>query len=432
MIVPIKIYKQEKKIHNNYLRLCYCITYFLIFIISIILLFFYILFHFIPKNNSISMSTNNIFGDNLNQIFPFLYSLISSIILPFISNKIKCNSKYESFISMTVSMLFTFLLPIFFIFILSNNCCNLWVRFWEPCYVNLSETGQTNTFDVIQTKFPYESVLKHDVICGAKLNINSIEFDKCTRDVLHIISDLSVQKLQYSGVVLPIVSFSLQIFKITIVDFHSFSFFKPKNEENAFHTSLFQYIIYLILFGFACPLIIVIIYVSVFFNLIYFLFQKIYLNVKFKTSDYSYSINILYFVLFLHHLLSLMFWISNDFVLPEIMITFICVFWSVHVLSILNISFPLNLYSYMNTPYSRNINVELCDVTSTNMGTSTTVCGLQEGSIKKQIPYLQKLEKYIDEFSDSIPTNFFDNSDSESTVSQVYKKSGTNHVTTRL
>ena len=115
------------------------------------------------------MSTNNIFGDYLNQVFPFLYSLISSIILPFILNKIKFNSKYESFTTVTVLMLLTFLLPIFFIFILSNNCCNLWVSFWEPCYVNLSETGQSNTFDVIQTKFPYETVLKHDVICGEKL-----------------------------------------------------------------------------------------------------------------------------------------------------------------------------------------------------------------------------------------------------------------------
>ena len=194
-----------------------------------------------------------------------------------------------------------------------------------------------------------------------------------------------MQKLQYSGVVFPVVSFMLQIFKIKVFNFHSFSFLKPKNEENTFYTSLFKYIIYLILFGFACPLIIVIVYVSVFFHLIYLLFQKNYLNVKFKTSDYSYSINILYFVLFLHHILSAVFWISNDFVQPKIMIAFICVFWSLHLFwdiyvscaLILNISLSFNLCLPKND--SRHINnVELCDVASIDMGTPTTVCELQE------------------------------------------------------
>ena len=224
-------------------------------------------------------------------------------------------------------------MPVCFSFILSNKCCNLWVTFWEPCYKNLSETGQKHTFDVIQTKFPFEMVLDHDVICGPKLNINSIEFDKCTRAVFHIISDLGLHKLRYSGVVFPIVSFMIRTFKIAIGDYHSCDILKAKDEEHRFYTSLFKYIIYLILFGFGCPLIIVFVYVSVFFHLIHLLVLKIYLNVKFTTSDYSYSVNVLYFVLLLHHLLILIFWISNDFVLPYIMIT----------------SIFIHFYSFMNS-----------------------------------------------------------------------------------
>ena len=59
-----------------------------------------------------------------------------------------------------------------------------------------------------------------------------------------------------------------------------------------------------------------------------------------------------------------MFWISNDFVVCEIMIIFICVFWSVHVLLILNVSYPnFKLFSFDHTSrYSRHSNkIELSD-----------------------------------------------------------------------
>ena len=54
-----------------------------------------------------------------------------------------------------------------------------------------------------------------------------------------------------------------------------------------------------------------------------------YLKIQFTTTDYSISKSLLYLVLFVNHLLSLVFWISNKFVLPEIMISFISLFWCV-------------------------------------------------------------------------------------------------------
>ena len=63
--------------------------------------------------------------------------------------------------------------------------------------------------------------------------------------------------------------------------------------------------------------------------MILLLFSKRYLNIQFTTSDYSMSKSLLYLVLFVNHLLSLVFWVSNKFVLPEIMISFVSLFWCI-------------------------------------------------------------------------------------------------------
>ena len=71
--------------------------------------------------------------------------------------------------------------------------------------------------------------------------------------------------------------------------------------------------------------------------MILLLCSKNYLNIQFTTSDYSISKILLYIVLFVNHLLSLVFWISNKFVLPEIMILFVFLFW--FIVFVQNISF---------------------------------------------------------------------------------------------
>jgi len=168
-------------------------------------------------------------------------------------------------------------------------------------------------------------------------DISEIYFDECTRNIFRVISDLSLNKLIYSGIIFPITTLIINFLKIKFAGYHSINLLKPKDEDHRFFNSLFNYITYLILFGFGCPSIIVVIYISVFFNMILLLCSKNYLNIQFTTSDYSISKILLYIVLFVNHLLSLVFWISNKFVLPEIMISFLSLFWC--VISVKNISF---------------------------------------------------------------------------------------------
>ena len=336
---PIELYQDKLDTVKLSLKLLcnkYVFIYVITFIVSIILLFVYILFQFIPQDNMFSMNLPTIFGNNLNTIFPLIYSLISKYILPFILKRIQLTSKWESFITISTTILFTFFLPLLFIFMLSNNCCNLWVIFWKPCFQNLSRTGKDQTFHIVQSKFPYESVLDHNSVCGVKYT-SEVYFDKCTRNIFRTISNLSVKELIYTGILLPITTFFMNVLKIKLSDCHSISLLKPKDEEHRFFTSLFNYITYLILFGFGCPLIIVVIYISIFFHMVCLLLSKRYLNIQFPTSDYSISKSLLYLVLFVNHLLSLLFWISNKFILPEIMILFVSLFWC--IVSVQNISF---------------------------------------------------------------------------------------------
>jgi hypothetical protein len=166
-------------------------------------------------------------------------------------------------------------------------------------------------------------------------DISEIYFDECTRNIFRVISDLSLKNLIYSGIIFPITTLIINFLKIKFAGYHSINLLKPKDEDHRFFNSLFNYITYLILFGFGCPSIIVVIYISVFFNMILLLCSKNYLNIQFTTSDYSISKILLYIVLFVNHLLSLVFWISNKFVLPEIMISFLSLFWC--VISVQNI-----------------------------------------------------------------------------------------------
>ena len=84
---------------------------------------------------------------------------------------------------------------------------------------------------------------------------------------------------------------------------------------------------YLILFGFGCPMIIVLIYISVVVHMIILFFSKKYLPIKFTVSDFSISIKLLYVVLFTNHVLTAVFWISNDFILPQCLLIFLVIFW---------------------------------------------------------------------------------------------------------
>ena len=236
----IELHQDEPNTVKPSLKFLYVVIYVITFIASIIFLFMYILFQFTPQDNVFSMNVPTIFGNHLNTIFPLIYSLTSKYILPFILKRIELNSKWESFITILTTILCTFFLPLLFIFILSNNCCNLWVSFWKPCIQNLSRTGQDQTFDIRQSKFPYESVLDHNSVCGVKY-IDEIYFDKCTRNIFRVISDLSVKKLIYSGIVFPITTLIINFLKINLSDYHSISLLKPKDKEHRFFTSLFNY-----------------------------------------------------------------------------------------------------------------------------------------------------------------------------------------------
>ena len=161
--------------------------------------------------------------------------------------------------------------------------------------------------------------------------------------------------LIYSGIVFRITTLSINVLKIKLADYHSISLLKPKDKEHRFFTCLFNYITYLILFGFGCPLIIVLIYISIFFHMILLLLSTQYLKIQFTTTDYSISKSLLYLVLFVNHLLSLVFWISNKFVLPEIMISFLFLFWC--IISVRNIPF---LY-YQKVPTIKSVEREMIE-----------------------------------------------------------------------
>ena len=104
--------------------------YCMIWLISVALLFVYILFQFIPENNIFAMNIPvKHLGDYVHILFPLMYSLASKYALPFFIKKMKLHSKYESFIFILTTILFTFFLPIMFCFILSNHCLNVWVIF---------------------------------------------------------------------------------------------------------------------------------------------------------------------------------------------------------------------------------------------------------------------------------------------------------------
>ena len=361
---PINLY-QDQPSNLNFSKLgFYSLIYIFMCLLQALFLFFYILFQFIPKeNNFFSIILPQKIDKLLFSIFPLIYSFISTFILPFLLNRFQLKSKYQTFLSILTTIIFTFILPLLYIFLLSNDCMNLWVKFWEPCLENQSQTGEDFTFDLKQATFPYDVILTNAQICDFKYN--QFSSSKCTRSISRVISHLNVLKLMYSGIVLPVVAFFITFLKIECYLYHEIGLFKPNMNDHQFFNALFIYITYLILFGFGCPLIILIVYASVFFHMLLLLHSKKYLKIKFFRSEYSMSIHLLYVILFLNHCLSICFWISNDFVLSELFITFLILFWS---FIFLQIFFPAifdyiiqNIVHFSRSHISQSLYVQMID-----------------------------------------------------------------------
>ena len=367
----LKIFVKEKKKQNK----VYLFFYILVILISIGLLFLYVLFLFVPENNIFSLTISSTFGTQLNYFFPVIYSIISKFILPEILKKYNLHTKWETFVTIFITILFTFLLPLFFIFIMSNHCRNIWVSTWEPCYdTKTDDCG--NTFDICQSKYPDEKILGHGDVCGINV-MDEIIFGHCFRSVLRVISDISTQKLIYSGIVTPIIKFGFDVLKMKFQDFHSIKFLKPKFEEYRCFTSLFIYVIYLILFGFPCPIMIILVHTSVVIHFIILLFKKEYLKVTIMSSDYSISIYLLHFSLFINHMLALMFWISNNFALEELLIVFVCFFWVTYFLkkqisNQWNVYKTLEISKFLEFMETETIRMETNDVELMNVDESKT------------------------------------------------------------
>ena len=109
-------------------------------------------------------------------------------------------------------------------------------HFWEPCRNNLSETGQELTFDITQKKFPYHSILTHGEICGIT---DDFDHGECTRSISRVLFHLSVTKLIYSSIVLPVFTFFLNLFRLKITDYHSISKLHLDPEDHRHFNSIF-------------------------------------------------------------------------------------------------------------------------------------------------------------------------------------------------
>ena len=324
---PGKIFRQRRE--SSDFRICIYFSLYIFFsLISIIFLCLYTLFLFVPKNNRFSLYFSDKVSDHLSIFFPGILSFFTTICLPFLLKKMYISSKIEAFITILINTLFTIVLPFLLTFIFSNDCMNLWVQFWEPCYKNLSQSNQENTFDIFQDTMPYEQILHDSDVCDA--NWTSIRRNgRCIRTVFRTLIDLTVQKLCFSCFIFP----TLQIF-IEFIKFYFPCFSKKATFSYNSYTILFTYVEYLILFGFVCPLIIPMIYVAVIFHGFLIIATKELFSVNHISADYKHSIKILYFTLFFNNILIIFVWHFNGFIdpiskkAPVFLILVFTIFWS--------------------------------------------------------------------------------------------------------
>jgi len=321
----------QRKMHRKWSRIGFLVTYIVCFLINCTLLFLYILFLFTPKDNYILKHLPEGAGDRLNLVFPLLQSLFTNMAAPFLLSHFGLKKKYENAIQLTSLFLIIFILPLILIFVLSHNCLNFWLTFWDPCVTNLSESmGVESTFDIVQNKFPYTNLLSHDSICRFKA-IDDIR-GTCTRDVFRIITNLSVQSLFYKTFVIQVLMLAFESIKF-LDHKHGFlptqisSIFKFKKNDDSFFTGLYIDCMYVIMFGFGCPLICVLIFLAFISHLIHYGIRVILFQKNMMFGDHRYSSKILYLCLLSNHLLGLYFWRSNDFYLDTLLILIIVFCW---------------------------------------------------------------------------------------------------------
>ena len=72
----------------------------------------------------------------------------------------------------------------------------------------------------------------------------------------------------------------------------------------------------MIMFGFFCPILIPLTYSAVLFNAVVLLIEKEYFGRKIAPPDISSTINLFYWSLFILQMLTLFFWMSNNFADP--------------------------------------------------------------------------------------------------------------------
>ena len=321
----IFIQKKETKINFSYVFL-----YFFMCIIGISFSFMYIFSLYAPKNNYFNPQNLPIKYEYVYKSFPAMLCLLQKYTLPYILRKTKIGSKLSTFVTISAVIFFSFILPFVISFVLSNKCFSLWVLLWEPCYINMNPNPSVgHTFDIYQTNFPYETILNNDDICGYH-PWEKISNSQCTRDIAGTVIDLSVKKLIFSIFIFPMASLLVVFLRLKCKCHHSLSFLTPQiiRDYTKFDT-LFSYVLELIILGFHAPLIIVMVYVAVIFDYILMLFTKQLLRVEFISSDYSYVTRTLYLALFMNHILTLLFWIANGFVLSGFLLCLITIFWLV-------------------------------------------------------------------------------------------------------
>ena len=310
-------------------NLIYIIPYIVTYIVSIFCLFIYILFKFIPKNNYFATTLPSEIRETYDILYPGLLTIFSRYILPFFLKKINLNSRQNSLCKIFNTLCFVFLFPILFVFLFSGDCFNLWVTFWDSCYLN------TNNFDMIQSKYPYSIILSHHDICGMR-QFYEIKWNRCSRSVLATITQLNVKKLTYLIFIFPLVNLGTNFVKIFFPScgkYFSFMKFKDRNEDEL--NKILTYVYYIILYGSFCPLMICMIYFAIAVNLWTMFMNKFLFNVKYIANDDFVKISntFMYICLALNNIFLIFFWFSNDFTdfvfdrFPITLIGFQCIIW---------------------------------------------------------------------------------------------------------
>ena len=314
---------ESDNIFSNW-KIFWISSYILCFLLSILCLGIYILFKFVPTNNLFAEILPPQIRDYYDNLYPALLTIFSQYILPFCLQKINLNSKWNVFFKILNTFLFTFILPGIFVFILSNECFNLWTSFWDSCYKNF------NNFELNQKKYPYSPILTHEDICAVTY-WQDVQWNRCSRSALRTITQLHFQKLVCLIFFIPFMDIISKLGKRTLKKYFPTLFVccKSKTQEKNELTMVFKLMNHILLFGSVCPLMILMTYVAISINLITIFINKRLFDVHYICDEnliFGYEITS-YICLFINNLFVIFFWYVNDFVVPFVLMIFQILYW---------------------------------------------------------------------------------------------------------